>query len=223
LVSSVLLAQTGAQPAAGERKEAMTAKAHVAVIHASAAAPAVDVIVNGSPAIKGLAFGKSETKEFMGGPAKIELKAGDKVVLTKNATLAPDKMYTIVAFGPADKLDAQIIEAKAPAAGKAHVFFFHASPDAGNVDLNVDTKTVAKGFAMGKTHEATLDAGKHTIDVLAGSADPALTTALDAKADTCYCVVVGGMAKGTPKLQAIVASHTKAKKAAMTPAPKGEK
>ncbi len=223
LISAVMLAQTGAQPAGGEKKEAAGGKVMATFIHAGDAGT-VDVLVNGAPVAKSLAFGRTApANDLAAGRAKIEFKAGDKVVLTKDATLAADKMYTIVAFGSKDKLEAQVIEAKAPAPGKAHAFFFHASPDAGNVDLNVDKKPVAKAFALGKTQETTLDPGAHTIDVLAGSADPALTTPLDAKADTCYCVVIGGSTKGTPKLQAIIASHTMGKKAAMTPAPGGEK
>ena len=212
LVSALMFAQ------AGEKKDApkpaappaAVAMAKVVFLHASPDAPAVDVFVNGKEVLKGLAFGKpSEAKELAAGPAKIELKAADKVVLTAEAKLAGDKMYTIAAVGKAAELKAQVIEAK-HTAGKAHVIVFHASPDAGKVDLKVDGKEANKGLEMGKNFDADYDGGKHKFEVMAGSEAAALTKELDLKADSCYCVFVTGL---KAKLEFAVVEHAK-------PAPK---
>ncbi len=209
LVSALMFAQAGEKKEAPkpETPPAAVAMAKVVLLHASPDAPAVDVFVNGKEVLKGLAMGKpSAVKELAAGPAKIELKVGEKVVLTADAKLAGDKMYTIAAVGKAAELKAQVIEAK-HTAGKAHVIVFHASPDAGKVDVKVDGKEANKGLEMGKSFEAPYDGGKHKFEVMAGSEAAALTKEMELKADMCYCVFVTGM---KAKLEFAVVEHSMA-------------
>jgi hypothetical protein len=182
--------------------------AMVIFVNASPDSKPVDVYVNGKKELGGLAFGKpSESKNIAAGEAKIELKEGEKAILSTNARLNANGHYTIAAFGKAAEMKAQLIEAK-HAAGKASVVVFHASPDAGTVDINVDGKPANKGLALGKWFDTSLGAGKHNFEVLAGSAEPALAKEWDLKPDTCTCLFVTGMAKGSPKLDFTVATHT---------------
>ncbi|MFH0983635.1 MAG: DUF4397 domain-containing protein [Planctomycetota bacterium] len=213
LVSALVLAQAG-----GEKKDqppvpAPAAMAKVIFVHASPdAAPTVDVYVNGEKKVPGLAYGKpSKMTDLAAGDANVEFKAGDKALGTAaTLKLVGNKQYTIAATGKAAEVKYQLIEAKATA-GKAHVIFFHASPDAGSVDVKADGKDWTKGLAMGKSFDAAMEAGKHKFDLMVGSAEPALTKELDLKADMCYCVFATGT-KTTPKLELVVAEHAMAVK-----------
>jgi hypothetical protein len=218
LVSALMLAQAGGggQPGGDkEKKEKVppppppAMMASVIFVNAVPDAEKVDVYVNGKKEAT-LDFGKpSKTMELAAGDAKVEYKAGEKALGTgATQKLAGDKHYTVVATGKAAEAKYQWIEAKTTA-GKAHVIFFHASPDAGKVDVKVDGKEAdkGKGLEMGKSFDASYDAGKHKFELMAGSEAPAVTKELDLKADMCYCVFATGMAKGTPKLELTVAEH----------------
>ena len=207
LMSALMFAQTPAGEKAPVKAEA---KAKVVFVQASPDAGAVDVLVNGKKEITGLAFGKpSEAKELAAGEAKIELKADDKVVLTYEAKLAGDKQYVVAAIGTAKELKAHVVECKFTA-GKAHVIVLNASPDAGAVDVSVAGKDCGKGLAMGKTCESAVESGKTEVEVKAGEAALAKKS-VEAKADECCCVILAGMAKGTPKIE-LIAVEAKAAK-----------
>lgn len=202
--ATLVMGQTATAP------KAEPANAQVFIVHASADAPAVDVYINGKKEVTGLAFGKdSGAKALPAGKTKIELKNGDKVVLTTEADFAANKHYTVAAFGKAAELKAQVIEAK-ETAGKAHVIVFHACTDLPAADINCDGKNISKGVAMGKMCETTLDAGKHKFEIIGESAQPIANKEIELKADTCTCIFATGLSKGTPKLDFTIVTHTMA-------------
>jgi len=192
LVCAFLFAQA-APPAAKKdepKKEvpppAMVAKAQVVFVHACPEAKPVAVFVNGKEAVKELAFGKpSMAMGFDAGPAKVELKDGEKVIATANATLAGDKNYVVVAMDKAGKVEGQAVEVKATA-GKAHYMVVNAAAEP--ADVKVAGKEAKKGVAQGTTFDAAVDAGKLEIEVGAAK------KAIEAKADMTYVLVAAGKA-----------------------------
>ena len=215
LICAFLFAQA-APPAAKKdepKKEppapVAVAKAHVVFVHACAEAKPVAVFVNGKDAVKELAFGKpSPAAAFDAGPAKIELKEGDKVVATANAVLAGDKNYVVVAMDKAGKVEGQAFEVKATA-GKAHYMVVNAAAEA--ADVKVAGKEAKKGVAQGTAFDAAVDAGKLEIEVGAAK------KAIEAKADMTYVLVAAGKA---PKVELVqVEFKAPAPVAAAAPAP----
>lgn len=193
------------QAATAPKPEA--ANAHVYFVHASADAPALDVYVNGKEVAKGLAFGKdSGAKSLPAGKTQIELRNGDKVVLTTEAELAADKHYTVAAYGKSTDIKVQVIEAKA-AAGKAHVIVFNASADLASADVNCDGKVVKKGLGIGKVCETALDGGKHKFEINAESTQPIASKEIELKTDTCACVILTGFTTGKPKIDFTIVTH----------------
>jgi hypothetical protein len=198
LVSALMFAQAGEKkdapkPPAPATPPAAVVMASVIFVNAVPDAEKADVYVNGKKEVAA-DFGKaSKPFETAAGEIKVEFKAGEKTLGAATALkVAADKHYTIVATGKNGEAKYQLIEAKYTA-GKAHVIVFHASPDAGKVDVKVDGKEANKGLEMGKSFEAPYDGGKHKFEVMAGSEAAALTKELDLKADSCYCVFVTGL------------------------------
>lgn len=117
--------------------------ARVRVVHASPDAPAVDVLVEGSPAFTNVAF--PEITGFASVPAgtynvKV-VPAGmtSPVVIEADLPLAAGTDYTVIATGLLANIAPVILTAAGggPAAGSAWVRFFHGSPDAPAVDIAI--------------------------------------------------------------------------------------
>ncbi|HEY3246621.1 MAG TPA: DUF4397 domain-containing protein [Phycisphaerae bacterium] len=206
--------------AGGEKKEApkagMSAAAgHATVIfvHASPDTANADIYVNDKK-VGTIAYGKAESKEIDAGSAKIELKSGDKSVVSTTTTVAADKNYTIVVTGKTGMVKAEAIEAKYTM-GKGHATIVNALADP--IDINVDGKSAKAGLAAGQKFDADWDAGKHKVDIMSGSAAAIASKDIETKADAAYVIVASGSATGTPKAELIVASHGPMKKAAPAP------
>jgi hypothetical protein len=114
----------------------------VRVVHASPDAPAVDVWINDSRAIENAPFkGITDYAALEMGTYNIKVVpngATEPVVIEADLTLEAQD-YTIVALGTLENIEPLVLidNNSAPAAGKAHVRFVHASPDAPAVDIAV--------------------------------------------------------------------------------------
>ncbi|MFN2224905.1 MAG: DUF4397 domain-containing protein, partial [Anaerolineae bacterium] len=117
--------------------------ARVRVVHASPDAPAVDVWVDGSVAFSNAPFkGITDYAELSPAAYQVQVTptgATEPVVIDANLDLAAGTDYTVVAVGLLDNIEPLVLvdNNSAPAAGKAHVRFVHASPDAPAVDIAV--------------------------------------------------------------------------------------
>jgi hypothetical protein len=189
----------------------------VRVVHMSPDAPAVDVLVNGRPAITNLAFKEASAYASLpGGTYDVAVTpAGQNntVVLAAPLPVTAGQDVTVVAVGRLAEIGvlALIDDNTAPAAGNAKVRFVHASPDAPAVDV-----AVAGGPVLFSSVEfpnasdyADVDAGTYDLEVRpAGTEDVAL--ALDGvqlDAGTVYDVfAIGTLADGT--LQALPLAAT---------------
>lgn len=131
----VLSALTGC-----DKDDDAPAKANVMVVHASPNAPAVDVRVNDAVVKANLAY-PTNTGYLQANAGATNLKvsptATTTYVINANVTLDAGKNYSVFAIDSVSKIKAAVVadDLTAPAAGKAHVRFFHLSANAPAVDI----------------------------------------------------------------------------------------
>lgn len=195
-------------------------EAMVRVTHASPDAPAVDVCVNGSVAFPNLAFGKTtDYAKLPAGSYDVQVYAagsncqGTPVIDAKGLALEA-KAYTVMAIGKLAEIKPLILvdNLGAPAAGKVHVRFVHASPDAPAVDITTaDGAKVFSNVAFGESVDFTpLPAATYDLQARVAGAD---TVALDLPGTTLpegaiLTIVAQGFAGGgDPKLGVQVISY----------------
>lgn len=199
--------------------------ARVRVLHASPDAPAVDVYVDGNEAISDLAFnditgyialpaGSYDVQVF---PASAN-GAGDPVIAA-TLTLDAGTDYTVAAVGRVAEIEPLVLvdNNAAPAAGKAHVRFVHASPNAPAVDIAAAGAGVVVANAPFKAASdyLPLDAGTYDLQVLAAGTS---TVALDLPgitldAGNVYTAFATGLLGESPALGAklvVDSSHIQA-------------
>jgi hypothetical protein len=205
LVLSLVLA-TGVMAADG--------KARVRVVHASPDAPAVDVWVDGSVAFSDAPFkGITDYAQLDPGSYNVQVSpagATEPIVIDANLDLAADMDYTVVAVGLLADIEPLVLvdNNSAPAAGKAHVRFVHASPDAPSVDI-----IVAGGGPVlfsnvpfkGVGDYLPVDAGTYDLEARVSGTD---TVALNVpgvilEEGKVYTIFAMGLVEGEPSLSAI--------------------
>ena len=178
----------------------------VRVIHAAPATPAVDIVVNDSAAITGLAYKAATT--YVRVPASTVraavVRAGsDTAVLAPtDLTFAEGHDYTVVALGKTqgDAVTPLILtdENAAPLAGKARLRVLHAAPDAPAVDVLVNDRPAISNLTFGKATPlyTQLDAGTYQIKLVPTSGGaPALgPLPLALRAGKVYTVIATGSA-----------------------------
>ncbi len=192
---------------------AQDGKARVRVVHASPDAPAVDVWVNDAVAFSNAPY-KGITDYAALDPATYNVKvtptgATEPVVINADLPLAADTDYTVVAVGLLADIEPLVLtdNNSAPEAGKVHVRFVHASPDAPAVDIAVAGGPVLfSNIAFkGVGDYLPVDAGTYDLEVrLAGTETVALSVPGVILADgTVYTIFAMGLAGGEPALEAV--------------------
>ena len=117
--------------------------ARVRVVHASPDAPAVDVLVNGTPAFTNIEFTNvSDYASLPAGTYHVQVVPAGKttpVVIDTMLTLSPRTDYTVMAIGKLASIHPLVlVDDNSPVpVGMVRVRFVHASPDAPNVDIAV--------------------------------------------------------------------------------------
>jgi hypothetical protein len=187
-------------------------KARVRAVHASPDAPAVDILVNDGVAFANAPFkGITDYATLDSGTYNIKVVptgATEPVVIEADLALEGND-YTIVALGKLADIEPLVLidNNSAPAAGKAHVRFVHASPDAPAVDIAVKGGPVLfSNIAFKEIGDyLPVDAGTYDLEVrLAGTETVALDVpGLALQAGTVYTVFAMGLAGGEPALMAI--------------------
>lgn len=193
---------------------AQSDSARVRVVHASPDAPAVDVWVNGSVAfsnapfqgITGYAALAPDTYNVQVTPTG----ATEPVVIEADLALDANTDYTVVAVGLLDNIEPLVLvdNNSIPAAGKAHVRFVHASPDAPAVDIAVANggPVLFSNVAFkGVGDYLPVDAGTYDLEVrLAGTETVALSVpGVQLNEATVYTIFAMGLADGDPALAAV--------------------
>jgi hypothetical protein len=188
-------------------------KAQVRVVHASPDAPAVDVWVNGAVAFSNAPF-KGITNYAQLDPDTYNVQvtptgATTPVVIEADLSLAADTDYTVVAVGLLADIEPLVLvdNNAAPAAGKAHVRFVHASPDAPAVDIAVTGGPVLFSDVpfKGVGDYLPVDAGTYDLEArVAGTETVALTVpGVALEAGNVYTIFAMGLVGGDPDLVAV--------------------
>jgi LPXTG-motif cell wall-anchored protein len=189
-------------------------EARVRVVHGSPDAPAVDVWVNGAVAFSNAPFkGITDYAKLEPGSYSVQVTptgATEPIVIDANLDLATKTDYTVVAVGQLANIEPLVLidNNSAPAAGKAHVRFIHASPDAPAVDI-----AVANGGPIlfsnvpfkGVGDYLPVDAGSYDLEArIAGTDTVALSVpGVMLNEGTVYTIFAMGLAGGEPALSAV--------------------
>jgi LPXTG-motif cell wall-anchored protein len=160
---------------------AQSGDARIRVVHASPDAPAVDVYANGNKVLSNVTFfAASDYLSVPAGSYKLQVVvAGEtdlsKAVIDATADLKAGMDYTVAAVNAVASIEPLVLmdNNAAPAAGKAHVRFVHASPDAPAVDIRVKggPKLYSNVSFKGTGDYTPVDAGTYDLEVTAAGSD----------------------------------------------------
>ena len=119
-----------------------TNKANLMVVHASPNAPAVDVRIDNSVVLSNVPYpANSDYLSTTAGSTNIKISPTSTTtyVIDANVNLEANKNYSVFAIDSVSKIKAAVVpdDLTTPSAGKAHVRFFHFSPNAPAVDIAV--------------------------------------------------------------------------------------
>lgn len=192
---------------------AQGSQARVRVVHASPDAPAVDVWVNGSVAFSNAPFkGITDYAGLDAGTYNVQVSptgATSPIVIDADLTLDAGTDYTVVAVGQLASIEPLVLvdNNSAPAAGKAHVRFVHASPDAPAVDIAVTGGPVlfANVPFKGVGDYLPVDAGTYDLEArAAGTTTVALSVpGVALEEGKVYTIFAMGLLSGEPALTAV--------------------
>ncbi|HEX2535874.1 MAG TPA: DUF4397 domain-containing protein [Chitinophagaceae bacterium] len=189
-----------------------SANARVMVVHASPDAPAVDVRVNNAVTLTNVSFpANSMYLNVAAGAANVKVAptGTNTNVIDANVNLTANEAYTVFAIDSVSKIKAAVVtdNLTTPAAGKAHVRFFHFSPDAPAVDIAVTNGPVLfanrsfndQGMTGNMVAFTPVDAGTYNLEVrAAGTPTVALAVPnVTLQAGKIYTVFAKGFLGGT--------------------------
>lgn len=147
--------------------------ATVRVVHASPGAPNLDVLIDGQPVVKDLAFGAA-TEYFAvpGGDHKIQItptgQGADAALIDSDLNVDAGDAYVFVAMDRLNDIEGKLFKVNLDSIdqGKSRVRLIHASPDAGKIDLSVTGGDQLFGGVSFKdsTDYKDVDAGTYSLD-----------------------------------------------------------
>ncbi|ANE53686.1 cell wall anchor protein [Flavisolibacter tropicus] len=187
-------------------------KAQVMVVHASPNAPNVDVRINNAVALSNVSYpNNSPYTPVDAGTANFKLSpAGTTTyVIDANVPLTANNYYSVFAIDSVNKIKPAVVgdNLTAPASGKAHVRFFHFSPNAPAVDIAVTDGPVLFNNRTFNDQSTTatlanftpVDAGTYNLEVrIAGTKTVALPLPnITLTAGKIYTVFAKGFVGGT--------------------------
>lgn len=177
----------------------------VRVVHMSPGAPNVDVLVDGKVAIQNLAFKQASPYAALpAGSHQVAVAAAgkdDQPLLTTTLPVDAGKSVTVVAVGTPDQLKLQVVQDDntPPPSGQAKVRIFHASPDAGPVDVGVaGGPTLIQNLAFpNASNYLTVPAGTYNVQVRAAGTQNVALDLPNTKLDSGQIITVfaAGLAK----------------------------
>src|SRR5688572_6221053 len=189
-----------------------TPKSQVMVVHASPNAPNVDVRVNNAVALTNVAYpSNSSYLSVNAGTTNIKVSPTGTTtyVIDANVDLAANTSYSVFAIDSVAKIKAAVVSDNltAPAAGKAHVRFFHFSPNAPAVDIAVTGGPVLfsnrsfndQGTNTNVINFTPLDAGTYNLEVRAAGTNTVVLSlpGVVLTAGKIYTVFAKGFLGGT--------------------------
>jgi LPXTG-motif cell wall-anchored protein len=188
-------------------------QASVRVIHASPDAPAVDIWIDGNVAISDVAFAEvTDYADLAPSTYNVQVSptgATEPIVIDADLELSADTDYSVAAVGTLENIEPLVLidNNAAPAEGKAHVRFVHASPDAPAVDIAVTGGPVLFSNIefKGVGDYLPVDAGTYDLEArVAGTETVALSVpGVALEAGTVYTIWAMGLVEGEPTLRAV--------------------
>ena len=142
LFKSIGLAVLAIAMVSCEKDDDAPQRSRLMVVHASPNAPNVDVRVNNNVALQNVPFpANSDYLSTNSGATNIKVSptGTNTYVIDANVDLAAGMSYSVFAVDDVSKIKAAVVSDNLadPASGKAHVRFFHFSPNAPAVDIAV--------------------------------------------------------------------------------------
>jgi LPXTG-motif cell wall-anchored protein len=188
--------------------------ARVRAVHASPDAPAVDILVNDNAAFTNAPFqGITQYADLEEGTYNVKVVptgATEPVVIEADLALEGGTDYTVVALGTLENIEPLVLidNNSAPAAGKAHVRFVHASPDAPAVDIavaNAGPILFSNVPFKGVGDYLPVDAGTYDLEARIAGTDTVALSVPGVMLDegTVYTIFAMGLAGGEPALTAV--------------------
>ena len=220
LFAGLALAAVAALALAGSAGAQTPATGRVRVMHASPDAPAVDIFVDGTKAVRGLAIpdntgyvalpaGSHDVKVFVS-----PFTTQTAPVLSATLTVAAGKDYTVLAVGRVADGSLSLLPLNdnnaLPADGKAHIRLIHASPAAPAVNValaGTKTNVFANVAFKGVGDYTPVAAGTYDLDVNVASSGQTVKTVSGLKLENkgVYTAVAVGLAgNGTLKVVPLV-------------------
>jgi hypothetical protein len=196
-----------------DKDETPQATASINVIHASPDAPGVDLLVDNSKVnTAALSFPEATgyIKVFAGTRnIKVNASGTNNSVINANLTLAADRFYSVYAYNQLASIAALVVEDNLtlPAAGQAHIRFFHLSPNAPTVTVGTLSGTtftpvfVNRSFETQTTASANqnftpVSAGTYTFDVQVNGSSVLNLPNIVLQAGKIYTVFARGLVGG---------------------------
>jgi hypothetical protein len=183
-----------------------TATSKVLVVHASPNAPAVDLLVDNAIAGTNLAFPNATAYLTVNAGTrnvKVNVTGTSTTVINANLPLTANARYSVFAIDSVSKISALVVvdTLTTPASGKAHIRFFHLSPNAPAVDVALQGGGVLIGNKSFKDYTSfiPLNAGTYNLEVrLAGTSTVVLPLpGITLVAGKIYTVFAKGFVGGT--------------------------
>ncbi len=190
--------------------------ATVRVVHASPDTPAVDIWLDGQPAIRGLAFGQftGHTPVPAGNHRVQVTPAGaqsDGAVIDANLELSARQAYTVMATGRLAEIKPLVLQDERTSPSGSRARFVHASPGAPAVDVAVAGGPVVISNVAFGADSGYLDVpvGDVPLEVrVAGSDQVVLSVPATFTEGHVYTLAALGLAGGEPPLQALALNDT---------------
>ena len=186
--------------------------ARVRVLHTSPDAPAVDIHVDGSPAITNLSFGQiSDYVELRAGMHSVKVFAAGtgrkgNAVIDADLEVEANQAYTVAAVRRLQNVQAMVISdsTSPPGPGMAKVRVIHASPDAPGVDVGVPGgPTLFRNISfMEITPFTEVQSGTYDLEVRPAGSMQAVVVVPNVSLDSAnlYTFAAMGLLRGTPSL-----------------------
>jgi hypothetical protein len=190
--------------------------ATVRVVHASPDAPAVDIWLDGQPAIRGLAFGQfTGHTPLPAGNHRVQVTpAGaqpDGAVIDADLELSARQAYTVMATGRLAEIKPLVLQDERTSPSGSRTRFVHASPGAPAVDIAVAGGPVVISNVAFGADSGYLDVpgGDVPLEVrVAGSDQVVLSVPATFTQGHVYTLAALGLAGGEPPLQALAMNDT---------------
>ena len=189
----------------------------VRVVHASPDAPAVDIWLDGEPAIRSLAFSQATSHTAVpAGSHRVQVTPSgaqaDSAVIDATLDLGAGKAYTVMAVGRVAEIKPLVLEDERMAPSGSRARFVHASPNAPAVDIAVagGGPVVMSNVGFGdNSGYVDVPTGDVPLEVhLAGTDQVVLSVPATFDGGHAYTLAAVGLAGGQPALQALALNDT---------------